>query len=41
MEYVAVALGNVYARRNEIKRGVKIIKEASIMRHFTVELARL
>jgi len=41
MEYVAVALGNVYARRNEIKRGVKIIKEAPIMRHFTVELEKL
>ena len=41
MEYVAVALGNVYARRNEIKRGVKIVKEAPIMRHFTVELVRL
>lgn len=41
MEYVAVALGNVYARRNEIKRGVKIVKEAPIMRHFTVELERL
>jgi len=41
MEYVAVALGNVYARRNDIKRGVKIVKEAPIMRHFTVELARL
>jgi len=41
MEYVAVALGNVYARRNEIKSGVKIVKEAPIMRHFTVELERL
>ncbi len=41
MEYVAVALGNVYARRNEIKHGVKILKEAPIMRHFTVELERL
>jgi len=41
MEYVAVALGNVYARRNDIKRGVKILKEAPIMRHFTVELERL
>jgi len=41
MEYVAVALGNVYARRNQIKRGVKIVKEAPIMRHFTVELERL
>jgi len=41
MEYVAVALGNVYARRDQIKRGVKIVKEAPIMRHFTVELERL
>ncbi len=41
MEYVAAALGNVYARRNEITRGVKILKEAPIMRHFTVELERL
>ncbi|MCG2687858.1 tryptophanase [Candidatus Parcubacteria bacterium] len=41
MEYVAVALGNVYARRNDIKRGVKIVKEAPIMRHFTVELEKL
>lgn len=41
MEYVAVALGNVYARRDEIQRGVKIVKEAPIMRHFTVELERL
>ncbi|MBN2236362.1 MAG: tryptophanase [Bacteroidales bacterium] len=41
MEYVAVALGNVFERRNEIKRGVKILKEAPIMRHFTVELERL
>ncbi|RLD38184.1 MAG: tyrosine phenol-lyase [Bacteroidetes bacterium] len=41
MEYVAVALGNLYAKRNEIKRGVKIIKEAPIMRHFTVELEKL
>jgi tryptophanase len=41
MEYVAVALGNVYARRNEIIHGMKILKEAPIMRHFTVELERL
>ncbi len=41
MDYVAVALANVYERRNEIKRGVKIIKEAPILRHFTVELDRI
>jgi len=38
MEYVAVALGNVFERRHEIKKGYKIIYEAPIMRHFTVEL---
>lgn len=40
MEYVAVALGNVFARRNEIKTGLKINYEAPIMRHFTVGLER-
>jgi tryptophanase len=40
MAYVAAALKNVYDRRNEIKTGLKIIKEAPIMRHFTVELER-
>lgn len=39
MDYVAAALRNVYERRDKIKKGYKIIKEASIMRHFTVELA--
>jgi tryptophanase len=38
MDVVAVALKNVFDRRKEIKRGVKIISEAPIMRHFTVEL---
>ena len=38
MDVVAVALKNVFDRRNEITRGVKIISEAPIMRHFTVEL---
>jgi tryptophanase len=38
MDVVAVALKNVYDRRHEITRGVKIISEAPIMRHFTVEL---
>ena len=41
MDYVAATIGNVYARRNEIKRGFKIIHEAPILRHFTVELDRL
>jgi tryptophanase len=38
MDVVAVALKNVYDRRHELTRGVKIIREAPIMRHFTVEL---
>jgi tryptophanase len=38
MDYVAVALGNIYERRKEIKRGMTIKYEAPIMRHFTVEL---
>ncbi|MBN3035570.1 MAG: tryptophanase [Bacteroidales bacterium] len=38
MEYVAVALGNIYDRRHTIRRGLKIVHEAPILRHFTVEL---
>jgi tryptophanase len=41
MEYVAAALKNVWERRNEIKRGVRIVTEAPVLRHFTVELERL
>jgi len=41
MDVVAAALKNVFDRRMDIKRGVKIVKEAPIMRHFTVELERL
>ena len=41
INYTAVAIANVYNRRKEITRGVKIVKEAPIMRHFTVELERL
>ncbi len=41
IEYVAAALKNVFDRRNEIKRGVEILKEAPVLRHFTVELAKL
>jgi tryptophanase len=40
MEYVAVAIANVYERRNEITKGMKIINEAPILRHFTVELEK-
>jgi len=41
MDYVAAVAGNVFERRNKIKRGVSIKWEASIMRHFTVKLERL
>lgn len=38
MDVVAVALKNIYDRRESIKHGYKIKKEAPIMRHFSVEL---
>jgi len=41
MKYVAVALKNVFDRRNEMKKGLKIIWEAEIMRHFTVKLDKI
>ena len=41
MDVVAVALKNVFARRESITRGVKIVWEAEIMRHFTVKLEKL
>ena len=41
IDYVAVALANVYERRNEIIKGFKITKEVQILRHFTVELERV
>ncbi len=40
IEYVAACLGNIYERRDKIRSGLKIVKEAPIMRHFTVELER-
>lgn len=40
MNYVAAVVKNVFERRDIIKRGVKIINEAPIMRHFTVGLER-
>jgi len=40
MDVVAAALRNVYERNNKINKGYKIISEAPIMRHFTVELEK-
>lgn len=41
MDVVGVALKNIFDRRDQIKRGLKIISEAPILRHFSVELERL
>lgn len=41
MNVVAVALKNVFDKRESITRGVRIIEEASLMRHFTVKLERI
>lgn len=38
MDVIAVALKNVYDRREQITKGVKIVWEAELMRHFTVQL---
>lgn len=40
MDYIAAGLAIVYERRNKIKAGLRIVTEAHIMRHFTVELER-
>ena len=41
MNYVAVAMGNVYERRHQITNGFAIDEEAPILRHFTVKLSRI
>lgn len=41
MDVVAAALKNIWDRRNTIKNGFKILHEAPIMRHFTVELEKI
>jgi len=40
MDVIAVALKNVFDRKDQITKGLKIVSEAPIMRHFTVELER-
>ncbi len=40
IDVIAAALKNVYDRRESITQGFKIVKEAPIMRHFTVELEK-
>ena len=41
MDVVAVALANLYERRNTITHGFRITHEAPVMRHFTVRLERI
>ena len=41
MKVIAAALKNVFDRRDEITRGVEIVWEAELMRHFTVKLRKL
>ncbi len=41
MDVIAVALKNVYDRKEQITTGVEIEWEAPLMRHFTVKLRRL
>ncbi len=41
MDVIAVALKNVFDRRDQITKGFNILEEAPIMRHFTVELERI
>lgn len=38
MDYIAVAIKNVYERRDEIEKGYNITWESDILRHFTVKL---
>jgi tryptophanase len=41
MDVVAVAMKNILDRSRDIKRGYRIISEAPIMRHFTIELEKI
>ncbi len=40
MDVIAAAMKNVFDRRDSITKGYKIVNEAPIMRHFTVELEK-
>ncbi|HUX95408.1 MAG TPA: tryptophanase [Bacteroidales bacterium] len=41
MDYVVAVTCNVFNRRGSIRRGLRIKREAHILRHFTVELDRI
>jgi len=41
MDYVAAVVSNVFERASSVRRGFRIVREAPILRHFTVALERL
>jgi tryptophanase len=41
MDYVAACLKNIWDRRDKITTGLRITREAPILRHFTVELEKV
>jgi tryptophanase len=41
MDVVAAALKNIYEKREMLRSGYRIVKEATIMRHFTVQLEKV
>ncbi|MBN2862549.1 MAG: tryptophanase [Bacteroidales bacterium] len=41
MDYVAATVKNVFNNRDSIKKGLRIVREAPLLRHFTVELERM
>ena len=41
MDYIAVALKNIYDTRDEAKSGYVIVEEAPIMRHFTAKFKKI
>ncbi|MCB8999587.1 MAG: tryptophanase [Bacteroidales bacterium] len=41
MDYIAAAIKNVYKRRESIRSGYRILNEAPILRHFTIELEKI
>jgi tryptophanase len=41
MDYVAAVVKNVFDRKDSIKKGLRIVSEAPILRHFTVEMERI
>ncbi len=41
MDYIAACLKNIYDRRDTMEKGLRIVNEAPILRHFTVELDKI